>query len=549
MVNLKKCLLLLLACVSIGYAVHYWALQRGHIDFMTDQNCSSYCAFADVRMNPFPDFNLKHFTGAFPPLHTMIVSNLLSWSRSYAWTVFLLNSFYLLLMTASLYLLGKELGNALIGGSAALIMLLYPHTFFLFHMYNLDLPLTAVVTLCMYSLIKSQSFESIPWTLAFSASLVWGILIKDTFGAFLIGPVIISAIAALRRIAQQRKFRQVLNLAIPILIAGPVIYIFYLQNHYLQGISLARLARESYGGGITSIATTGLWEYQLTPLFFLFWVAGLAVCFRSHVPARWLMITWIVVPNLIVALMPHWKSVRYVMPAHPAFALISAFAVAWVVDKVKTKSAVVMIFMLTLAGTGQIMDFVYGDKLMSQRPKGWHYFRPDGDSRLSIEDRREAEATLLSLTKGMNLSPGHQIAMVTNRVDFVIKNLEKYADLKGANISIKNPFGWMNDDWQRNLTHAEWFMLIFPFPGPVPLDVKREGFAFNRMLDVYNSGIFNQGHEKLIRRETLARKKTAWDTIAKQFILVSVSRFEGHWIYLYRPPAVLPGATASVSRY
>ena len=222
MVNLKRYVLFLLVCVALGYAVHYWALQRGHVDFITDQSASSFCAFTDVRTNSFPDFNLKHFTGAFPPLHTMIVSNLLSWSRSYAWTVFLLNSFYLLLMTASLYLLGRDLGNALIGCSAALIMLLYPHTFFLFHMYNLDLPLAAVVTLCMYSLVKSRSFESISWTLAFSASLVWGLLIKDTFGAFLIGPVILSAIAALRRIAKQRKFRQILNLeVVPLIVESP----------------------------------------------------------------------------------------------------------------------------------------------------------------------------------------------------------------------------------------------------------------------------------------------------------------------------------------
>ena len=547
MVNLKKYVLLLLACVSLGYAVHYWALQRGHIDTMTDQNCSSCCAFQEVMRIPSPDFNLKHFVFTYPPLHSMITSNLLSWSRSYSWTIFLLNSFYLLLLIASLYLLGKELGNALIGYFAALIMLLYPHTFFLFHMYSLDLPLTAVVTLSVCLLIKSQSFKSIPWTLAFSASSVWGLLIKDPFGAFLIGPVSISAIAALRRIAKQRKFGQILNLAVPILIVGPVIYIFYLQNHYLQDISLPRPVRESYGGGIPSIATTGLWKYQLTPLFFLLWVAGLAVFFRRCVPARWLIILWIIVPNLIVALMPHWKSVRYVMPAHPAFALISAFAVGWAVDKIKTRSAVVLISVLALVGTWQIMDLVHGDKLLSRRAGGWRYFGQDNNSCISLDQRRESEAILLSLTREMSLSPGHSFKVITNSHEPILYLVEKYAALQGADLRMAYSSELSRDDWERNLQDTEWFVLMPR--GPVSRDIMREGFAFDWLVDDYNYNVVGGGYDKPLEGETLARKKRAWDKIAKHFVLVRMLRFQGNVIYLYRSPTLLPGATVPGPRH
>ncbi len=545
MVNLKRYVLFFFACVTLGYAVHYWGLQRGHIDFITDSCCSSCCAFTDVRVDRFFDFNLKHFCGSYPPLHTMIASNLLSWSRSYSWTVFLLNSFYLLLLTAAIYLLGKELGNALTGCFAALIMLLYPHTFFLFHMYSLDLPLAAVVTLSMCFLIKSRSFDSLPWTLAFSASLVWGILIKDTFGAFLIGPVSISAIAALRRIAKQRKFGQILNLAVPILIAGPVICMFYLKRRYLQDISLARLSSESTFGMMMPIATTGLWEYQLTPLFFLLWVAGLAVFLRRRVSARWLMITWIVVPNLIVALMPHWKSVRYVMPAHPAFALISAFVVGWAVNRIKTKSVVVLISVVALAGSWQIMDLVYGEKLLSLRVGNWHYFRQDWDSCLSLNRRREAEATFLALSKQMNLLPGHKFKVITNSRPPISLLVERYAALKGAHLYMVYPLQLKREDWERNLHDTEWFILIPR--GPVSRDIMREGFPFNWLVDDYNE-VIATGYNKPLDGETLARMKMAWDAIAKHFILVSISRYDYQWIYLYRRPAVLPGAAAPVPR-
>ena len=73
MVSPRRLSWLLLAGLIAGYVAHYWHLQRGHIDFFTDQCESSRAALAAVRVLPAPDFHLRHFEGG-NPLHQMTLN-------------------------------------------------------------------------------------------------------------------------------------------------------------------------------------------------------------------------------------------------------------------------------------------------------------------------------------------------------------------------------------------------------------------------------------------------------------------------------------------
>ncbi len=532
MVSPRRLSWLLLAGLIAGYVAHYWHLQRGHIDFFTDQCESSRAALAAVRVLPAPDFHLRHFEGGNPPLHAMVASNLMFWSHSYSWMVFLLNLFYLALLAASLCLLGSELGGPLVGELAAIIMLLYPHTFFLFHMYSLDLPLAAVVTLSLYALVKSESFASFPWTVVFSACLVWGMLLKDVFGAFLIGPAIVAAAAALARIAKERRFGKSLNLAVPALIAGPFLYVYYFSNSfYTRG--LMRPLEEAVSSGIgPAVTTTGLWEYQLTPPFFLLLIAGVAAFVGRRAPGRWLLAAWVILPSLAVSLMPHWKSVRYLVPAHPAFALASAFGVAWAIDRMKARSAVVLMSICCLLGAGQLWDLVHGGVLASLRVGDWRYFREDKNSCVSVPCRREVEKYFLAMIRDLGLTKGRWAkAVVNRRCGFIVENLPQYAALQGAQVRMVPLFEALDrEDWEWVMRDADFYLLVTPTAAVA--EIEREGFAFKWMAD---DGLYYKDHDTpRFDGKTLARLKQVWGEISGHLALLDGVRIKGSVCWVYR---------------
>jgi len=92
----------------------------------------------------------------------------------------------------SVYLIGVKVFGYGVGLLSAFITAMYPIIFNHLKTYNLDLPLTAMVALCVCFLILSKNFISLRYSLLFGISCCFGFLTKDSFPIYLITPAAVA---------------------------------------------------------------------------------------------------------------------------------------------------------------------------------------------------------------------------------------------------------------------------------------------------------------------------------------------------------------------
>ncbi|MCB4792359.1 MAG: glycosyltransferase family 39 protein [Elusimicrobia bacterium] len=524
----NKYLLALAGCICLGYAAHFWFLQHGHVDFITDWSISSVSAFSYVRILSSFDLHIDRFPSFYQPLQTMIASNLLYLTGSYSWLVFILNSSYLILLILSTYLIAKEIGSSLSGYCSVLLVLLYPNIFFAYNMYNLDLPLAAVVTLIMCCLLKSQFFENPYWSFAFSVSLIWGLLIKDPAGAFIIGPVIIAVIIAVARSLTLQNFSIILNLMFSGFIITPVFYRFYLQNKFVTRVSIPGIMS---GGAAGPLDTAQLFGCQLTPVFLVLFLTGLAIIYYRRTAFRWQLLLWIIIPHMIVSLMPHWKSVRQVLPSYPAFAVISSFSVVWLIEKIKhQRGRIAFMIIFVMLGILQLFDLTYTKKLLSIKLGGFQYFSVDFNSILKPEKRKENELSILSVFKVIKPLGLHSAGIIYENdrgYSDIYLLISKYMSLNGINCWLHGP-EILNDSYENQLHDTS--LLLFAFPSLPPVaTTANEIRSFDNMVNRY----FDKNFSSRINDNEIAAKKKKWESFIKGFEPLHPFKVYGRDLYIY----------------
>ncbi|MCB4792358.1 MAG: hypothetical protein LHV68_10830 [Elusimicrobia bacterium] len=532
--RINKYLMALVGFLCLGYVAHFWYLQHGHIDFMTDSSISSICAFSFVSILSSFNLHIDSFQTLYMPLQTMLASNLLYLTGSYSWLTFIINSFYLIILVAAIYLIGKEIGSSLSGYCSALLVLLYPYMFFTYHVYSLDLPLTAVVTLTLFCLLKSQFFENLYWSFAFSGSLIWGLMIKDPAGAFIVGPFIISFIIAVLSSLKLRNFRRILNLILSGCAIIFVFYRFYLQNNYFSQITLPGITHEGDAGDTGgSLNITWLLGSHLTPVFIILFLAGLAIIHYRRTAFRWHLLLWIIIPYAMVALMPHWKSVRQVLPSYPAFAVISSFAVVWVIEKLKEQRAriVFMIFFVML-GVVQIFDLTYTRKLLSVQLGRFRYFTEDGNSIIDLKQRKINEAGIIlsyNVIKSLGMPSVGIMRGTEGELDSYFF-ITKYASLNGIKCRDQGS-ELIQDDLEDQLKDISLLLFVFQ-------DLPSEGtslnnfLSFEHILERYNNN-FASGNLNLTDNKKIALKKKKWESFIGRFEPLQVLYVYGRTFYFY----------------
>jgi hypothetical protein len=105
----------------------------------------------------------------------------------------LVNLVYLAVLIGSVYGIGSRLRGRGVGLLAAFIISMYPMLFAMTRLYYIDYPLTAVVALSIYLLVRTEGFTRRGWSAALGVSLGWGMLIKWTHPAFVFPPMLVVA--------------------------------------------------------------------------------------------------------------------------------------------------------------------------------------------------------------------------------------------------------------------------------------------------------------------------------------------------------------------
>jgi 4-amino-4-deoxy-L-arabinose transferase-like glycosyltransferase len=279
---------------------------------------------------------------------TAILYFLVGISQSSA--VIINGAFFSGILIFSTYKIGFEISNKKTGILAAFIIIMYPVVFNQLKVYMLDMPLTAMVTLTIYFLFRCESFRSMKYSVLFGISFGLGMMTKDSFFIFLLGPlsyVLIEKILLQSPRKECHSFKKrvfyiILSLTFIALISG----FYYLRNS-------STVFEKAYSWHVTTWPVTvaesgmfiyylramlwylwGLINWQITFFFFLAFIIGAVLFACSKFKDKDIFITWILVSWMLVAYFRaalefnmEVTGVRYTMPILPAIALITAFGI------------------------------------------------------------------------------------------------------------------------------------------------------------------------------------------------------------------------------
>jgi len=136
--------------------------------------------------------SLKHFYGSYtyyPPAYY--------WATSFFYLLFgkgvdiavYTNIFFLFILIFSTYGIAKHFWGRGAGLLSALVVSVMPVLLSQSREYQLDFPLTAMVALTIYLLLKTETFRNRIYSILFGISFASGFLLKWTFPVFLIFPM------------------------------------------------------------------------------------------------------------------------------------------------------------------------------------------------------------------------------------------------------------------------------------------------------------------------------------------------------------------------
>lgn len=287
------------------------------------------------------------------------------------------NIIYAVILVLSLYHIGKKVGNKNAGLFAGFITLMYPGIFAFSRYFSMDFPLTAMVVLNIYLLIRTENFKDMRYSVFFGLAFGLGMLIKLQIVFFLIGPlgyVLIKRMITKRKGLIQCLRNFLLAIGLTMLISSPqwfknisAIYrLFAVHIWAPRGILPYHAEAEPYPfflDWFIFYITRSI--MCISPLFFIVFIFGSIIFFRSKIKERFLLLWWIIGGYLIFTIITV-KSGRYYLPALPAFALISSFGILGLRNRwVRFLIVVFMIFL----GINQWVGLSFGIQLFPTRYK------------------------------------------------------------------------------------------------------------------------------------------------------------------------------------
>lgn len=320
----------------------------------------------------------------------------------YRLAILLTNIPSFLLIYISTYLLGRKAAGRAGGNSASIAISLIPAVFLSFRTFYLNYHLIWVTAASIWLLMESDSFRRRGYSVCFALIFSFGLYVKYPFALYLSGPLIISAIAAIRTALKEKDFLSLKNLAL----AVGLILVLSLP-HFINPEKIAHIMRDPftertgllwYSFLNLQIFTTGLWEEQLSLPFLILLIPSVYLFLKiKNSIIKTYTALWICVPVITLILIPHWKDIRYFLPLIPAYAVIIGTGTTFLLRKKAGKLFIAAILLLSLF---QIYDFSFSETpvllnrlIYRNRPKhiSVYYYRLYPE--LSFWNERTADGT------------------------------------------------------------------------------------------------------------------------------------------------------------
>jgi hypothetical protein len=236
---------------------------------------------------------------------------------------------FLALGVVSVFLLGRRLLDSEAGLLAALLLATAPFVVFSLTNFQLDVPVTGMVALCLYLLARTEGFSATTRSVALGLGLGVGMLTKPPFAVYLLPPLLWIAWRVSREHGYGERLARLGRLAIALGIAGVVALPWY--GPRLIGLPLQIMNRSFKQAALSekpaTLSAEGLLYYPTTfPVQFgllaaLLFVWGLWAIRRER--SRGFLWMAALGPFAVFCLIQN-KNLRYTLPILPAAALVAA---------------------------------------------------------------------------------------------------------------------------------------------------------------------------------------------------------------------------------
>ncbi|RLC45458.1 MAG: hypothetical protein DRH70_07475 [Candidatus Coatesbacteria bacterium] len=295
----------------------------------------------------------------YPPAHRLMLGLLFSILGPRTWVALGLSTVMFAALLIVVYLIARTIApkdrtTALL---ATFLLGSFPVVFASSHFDNLSMTLSFAVALSILLLLRSGNFTKTHWSAALGVSIGLGLLVKWSFVVFVVGPLLLTLWHAL---IGKHASKRLTNLALAAAIAAITALPWYL-THLNEVLSYYELNEQVYRGMFPpnplSWFNAGFYIIRLkdamTPVLtavFLFGF-GLAVARgrlrQIAVPLVWLIFAY----SILLFIYP--KSLRYILPACPALALIAAIGLTAL-----RRSKVIVLSLVLAAGLALIAQGV-----------------------------------------------------------------------------------------------------------------------------------------------------------------------------------------------
>lgn len=293
------------------------------------------------------------------------------------------NMVYFTILITFTYLLGKMLLDKKVGLFSAFMVSFYPGLFGISRKFSLDFPLTAMVCLGIYVLLKTDNFKNKKYSIIFGVVSGLGILTKATYIFFILAPLfyilykIFFKRFVIRKEAAVHFFNFLISICLSILISS--VWWFGRLGMLWKTFWGVLSALYGYfpGKDIDSAINVNIKVFSfkwvtffffstiriVSPFFFVIFLIGAFYFLGSkRIKEKILIGSWIFTPYIIFTLIS-LKFDRYYFPSYPAIALVSAIGILQMRFNIVRR---ILIILILTGGMLQFFRATYGINLHSR---------------------------------------------------------------------------------------------------------------------------------------------------------------------------------------
>ncbi len=400
--------------------------------------------YLDILKHPSLDMvgRLLHVDILYPPLFPFVAALIAAVSGHVNTVAFVMtNAIFLAVTLFCMYFIGLKMKNKWSGILAGSLLMIYPLFFNLSRMFMIEIPLVCMVTLCITLLLYARNFKTRYTCLWAGVIFGLGLLTKQTFPLFIVGPAaffFIEGFSGFKPKEENKIFNFVLFIIIGIGVALPW-YATDFQIKYAGALtSISDASLVPYKLSVFSLTSFGYYlamlvKEQLMESLALFFILAL-MFFLHHKANVRLFIIWFVVPYVLLSFFPN-KFCYYTLPYLPAVAFLTIGGLSMI----ETRFIRILVFaFLFYVGIHQYIIFSYFSLgKLSPVAEGITYSpRLDDLMASKLVNRIIAETRGQSITVGIQHFDGNEAArkgVVMGEAGILLnKHMLQYAfDLKG----------------------------------------------------------------------------------------------------------------------